>query len=316
MMSVGRNVIALSLVATLWPDFAAAQKAGVVTALEGNVTATRAAVPQPVVLKFKDDVFVNDRVVIGDRSLARLLLGGKAVVTVRERSALTITEVPGRSTIDLKSGTIAAAVAQDKMRPGEQIEVRTPNGVASVRGTAFIVEIVNASMSDGNAQGGTAVNHYVLTGEIVLTVGARVLTVPANNFASVTGGVVSSGIMNALMRARAGAGFAPRRMPMVSGAKDDAKQAVMKSTVAALTAGTLPIVEPPPPVPPTIQPPQVQQALLPGGGQDSFVPTPAPRQISPGPTPQPPLPPPAPPPPPRPDKPDRRPPDDRDRHCR
>src|SRR5207249_5191939 len=68
MMSVGRNVIALSLVATLWPDFAAAQKAGVVTALEGNVTATRAAVPQPVVLKFKDDVFVNDRVVTGDRS--------------------------------------------------------------------------------------------------------------------------------------------------------------------------------------------------------------------------------------------------------
>src|SRR5206468_3277634 len=100
---------------------------GSTTTLEGHVTAARTATPQPVALKFKDDVFVNDRVVTGDRSLARLLLGGRAVVTVRERSALTITELPGRSTIDLDSGKIAVAVAKDKMRPGDQIEVRTPN---------------------------------------------------------------------------------------------------------------------------------------------------------------------------------------------
>src|SRR5881409_2869418 len=182
MMSVGRNVIALSLVATLWPDFAAAQKAGVVTALEGNVTATRAAVPQPVVLKFKDDVFVNDRVVTGDRSLARLLLGGKAVVTVRERSALTITEVPGRSTVDLDSGKIAVAVAKDRMRPGEQIEVKTPNAVAAVRGTVFIAEVIRASTSADNAQGGTTANFYVLTGQVAVTSGTQTVTVGPNNF--------------------------------------------------------------------------------------------------------------------------------------
>src|SRR5438128_2537442 len=112
-MRVTRAFVALSLLATLWPAIATAQadKAGVVTTLEGHVTAARTATPQPVALKFKDDVFVNDRVVTGDRSLARLLLGGRAVVTVRERSALTITELPGRSTIDLDSGKIAVAAA-------------------------------------------------------------------------------------------------------------------------------------------------------------------------------------------------------------
>src|SRR5439155_353517 len=112
-MRVTRAFVALSLLATLWPAIATAQadKAGVVTTLEGHVTAARTATPQPVALKFKDDVFVNDRVVTGDRSLARLLLGGRAVVTVRERSALTITELPGRSptgTQPVEGGNTAA----------------------------------------------------------------------------------------------------------------------------------------------------------------------------------------------------------------
>ena len=42
-----------------------------------------------------------------------MLLGGKAVVTVRERSVITITEVPGRSTIELETGKFALAVARD-----------------------------------------------------------------------------------------------------------------------------------------------------------------------------------------------------------
>src|SRR5204863_2973625 len=108
-------------------------RAGVVTNLEGSATAARSRAPEPVALKFKDDVFLNDRIVTADRSIVRLLLGGKAVVTVRERSALTITEIPGRSTIDLDSGKIAVAVAREKMKPGDTIEVKTPNAVAAVR---------------------------------------------------------------------------------------------------------------------------------------------------------------------------------------
>src|SRR5881296_3152324 len=123
------------------PALAQATKAGVVTTLEGNVTAARAVAPQPVVLKFKDDVFQQDRVVTGEQSFARLLLGGKAVVSIRERSAVTITEVPGRSTIDIESGKIALSVARDRMQPGEVINIKTPNAVAGVRGTVVVAQV-------------------------------------------------------------------------------------------------------------------------------------------------------------------------------
>jgi hypothetical protein len=139
----GRPVAILMMLTFLVPSVARAQapKAGVVTTLEGNVTARRVALPAPVSLKFKDDIFLQDTVTTGDSSLARMLLGGKAVVTVRERSVLTITEVPGRSTLELESGKFALAVAREKMRPGEEIRIRTPNAVAGVRGTVVITEV-------------------------------------------------------------------------------------------------------------------------------------------------------------------------------
>ncbi|PYN22740.1 MAG: hypothetical protein DMD99_16030 [Candidatus Rokuibacteriota bacterium] len=139
-----RPVLAwLALAASLLPApaFAQATKAGNVTTLEGNVTAVRPIVAQPVPLKFKDDVFLQDRVVTGEQSFARLLLGGKAVVSIRERSAVTITEVPGRSTIEIESGKIALSVARDRMLPGEIINIKTPNAVAGVRGTVVVAEV-------------------------------------------------------------------------------------------------------------------------------------------------------------------------------
>jgi len=42
--------------------------------------------------------------------------------------------VPGKATIDLQAGKIALAVAKDKMRPGESIEIRAANAVAGIRG--------------------------------------------------------------------------------------------------------------------------------------------------------------------------------------
>lgn len=272
MTAVGRIAIVIALLAGLWPGFVSAQatKAGVVTTLEGNVTAARSTAAQPVALKFKDDVFINDRVVTGDRSLARLLLGGKAVVTVRERSALTITEVPGRSTIDLDSGKVAVAVAKDKMKPGEQIEVKTPNAVAAVRGTVFIAEVVRASASASNAQGGSTASFYVLTGQVAVTTGTQVVTVGPNGFASVTGGIVNSGVMTPAMRVNATSGLKSSGLPKVSGAENDAKQTVMNTTVATFTAASLPIVAAPTtPPPPTIPQASAQNVPLTPGGSPS-----------------------------------------------
>jgi len=117
----------------------AQEKVGVVTTAIGPVSVARASLP-PEPLKFKDDVFVHDRVTTGEDAVTRILLGGKVIVTARERSTLTITEVPGLSTINLTSGRIAVAVEKSKMNPGERVDIRTPNAVAGVRGTVLVVE--------------------------------------------------------------------------------------------------------------------------------------------------------------------------------
>jgi hypothetical protein len=140
------SVVAAVVLALPHPAPAQETKAaGVVTTLQGTATVTRVAAaqtPEQVLpLKFREDVFARDRVRTDDQSLVRILLGGRAVVTVRERSELTITETPDVQTIEIKTGKIALAVAKEKMKPNERIDVKTPNAVAGVRGTVLITEV-------------------------------------------------------------------------------------------------------------------------------------------------------------------------------
>jgi hypothetical protein len=127
--------VSMSVAAPAWSQ----EKVGVVTAVVGPVTVARTSTP-PEPLKFKDDIFTRDRVTTGENAITRILFGGKVIVTARERSTLTISEVPGLSTIELPSGRIAVAVDRTRMKPGERVEVRTPSAIAGVRGTVFIVE--------------------------------------------------------------------------------------------------------------------------------------------------------------------------------
>ena len=154
-------LVALAATLAAWTPAAAegGRPAGIVTALVGTATVSRASLGAPRVLKFRDDVMLHDRIATGDESLARILLGGKAVITVRERSVVTITELPHVSTVDVESGKIALAVAKERMRPGESIELRTPNAVAGIRGTVVIAEVTR--------QGGAASTRFtLLTGVI------------------------------------------------------------------------------------------------------------------------------------------------------
>jgi hypothetical protein len=127
------------------PILASAQSddsAGVVTTVNGDATLLRAvAAAQPVSLRMRDEIFVRDRIQTREHSLVRVLLGGKALITVRELSILTVTEEASRVTVDLQSGKVGVAVVKARMRPGEIIEIRTPNATAAVRGTVFVVEV-------------------------------------------------------------------------------------------------------------------------------------------------------------------------------
>lgn len=122
---------------------AAPNLAGQVAAVAGPVTVTRADA-SPFPLKFRDTLYWRDVVDARKNGIARLLLGGKTTVTIRELSTVELREdiqAEGiRYTVGLLSGKVRASVARMLMRPGEQVEVWTRNVSASVRGTDFIVE--------------------------------------------------------------------------------------------------------------------------------------------------------------------------------
>lgn len=267
MLRLSRPVLALFTLVAFWPAFALAQtKAGVVTTLQGSATAARTALPQPVALKFKDDVFQNDRIVTGDQSIVRMLLGGKAVVTVRERSSLTITEVPGKSTIDLDVGKIAVAVAREKLRPGESIEIKTPNAVAAVRGTAFVIEVIRATAALDAAQAGVTTNAYWFRGVGTLTIANQVFNMAAGLFFSGTGTQGATSNMTPQQQQNALSGVTPDPQN-AAGGQDNAKNQALGTTVATFTqpgGGALAVVAAPTPPPPPVAPPQ--PVLLPGGG--------------------------------------------------
>jgi hypothetical protein len=140
-MPRGLAVVAVLSLLTSFPALSAAQdRAGVVTTLTGRASVARAVASQPQPLGFKDDVFPRDRIATAEQSLVRMLLGGKALVTVRELSTFTISEEAQRATIDLQGGKIGVAAARQLFRPGERLEIRTPNAVASIRGTLLVAE--------------------------------------------------------------------------------------------------------------------------------------------------------------------------------
>ena len=123
--------------------------AGVVTTLSGQATVARASAPSALALRFKDDVYARDRITTAEKSLVRVLLGGKALLTVRELSVLTLEEGPERATVSLSEGKVALGVLHGRMGPHEAIEVRTPNAIAAVRGTIFLVEILRPPAGGG-----------------------------------------------------------------------------------------------------------------------------------------------------------------------
>ena len=149
------KVVVGGVAALMLPFLASAEAApevGVVTTLQGEATVARTASTAPLPLKFRDSIFEKDRINTGEKSIVKVLMGGRAIVTVRELSVLTITEEVGRTVVNLESGKIAVGVAKERMKPGETLEVHTPNAVAAVRGTVFVVEVARqgAQVGGGN----------------------------------------------------------------------------------------------------------------------------------------------------------------------
>src|SRR5882672_9376882 len=136
-----RFLVVVPLILFPTSSWAQAPELGVVTTLQGQASVARVSAAGALPLKFKDAVFDRDRIQTGEESIVKVLMGGKAIVTIRELSVLTITEELGKTTINLTSGKIAVGVVKQRMKPGDRLEVHTPNAVAAVRGTVFVVEV-------------------------------------------------------------------------------------------------------------------------------------------------------------------------------
>ena len=148
-----RSLLTLALLLTfICPVWAQDTKGvGVVTALTGQAGLKRPQAPETP-LKLRDNLFVRDVVDTQKESLARILLMGKSTVTVRELSRFEIREEvrpdgSQRALINLAEGKIRVMVARRLMRPGDEVEIRTPNAVAAVRGSDGIIEV--STLPDG-----------------------------------------------------------------------------------------------------------------------------------------------------------------------
>ncbi|MCH7915889.1 MAG: FecR domain-containing protein, partial [Deltaproteobacteria bacterium] len=143
----GSLLLSFSLI---FPALASAQQAvGIVTALKGKAQLTRATTQ--TALRFKDDLILRDLIDTQEKSLTRVLFGGKSTVTVRELSRLEVREelLPGgatRTVHELSSGSILVNVARSLMRRGDEVQIRTPNAVAAVRGSTIFAQY-NAALA-------------------------------------------------------------------------------------------------------------------------------------------------------------------------
>ena len=96
-----RHAALAALLVAAHPIGAAAQSSltGVVTILQGSVTATRPSVPEPIPLQLRDGIFADEWIATGENAFARILLGGKAIVTLQQRSSVQISEELATSTL-------------------------------------------------------------------------------------------------------------------------------------------------------------------------------------------------------------------------
>ena len=113
--STGATAAFLMLV--IFSNVAAAvprQPVAVVSTLSGDVTVGRAGGSIP--LKFKDEIFPDDAIKTADQSIVRLLLREKALMTVQQRSLLTLRDEQGTSMVALEAGQIGVSMADRQQR--------------------------------------------------------------------------------------------------------------------------------------------------------------------------------------------------------
>ncbi len=123
-----------------------AERIGTVLAVDGiaEVRATDATAWSP--LCFRDAILLGDTVRTEANSKLKVLMRDESIMTMSEQSNMTFTEFlltpqRQRSVLSLLVGTLKVFTSR-LFGKGSGVDVRTPNAVAGVRGTTFIVRFI------------------------------------------------------------------------------------------------------------------------------------------------------------------------------
>ncbi|GIX48061.1 MAG: hypothetical protein KatS3mg131_2272 [Candidatus Tectimicrobiota bacterium] len=140
----GLAVVLVALAGSAWGQ--APERIGTVLLVEGVAEVRAEGATEWERLRFRDAVFVRDTVRTAAESKVKFLLRDDSILTLGERSELELTEFllregQRRSILSLLVGTVRVLTTR-LFGVGSELEVRTPNSVVGVRGTAFIVRFV------------------------------------------------------------------------------------------------------------------------------------------------------------------------------
>jgi hypothetical protein len=116
---------------------------GTVLAVQGTAEVQAQNATTWEALRFRDAIYLNDTVRTAENGQVKVLLRDETILTLAERSEMRFTEFlltqnQRRTLVDLALGKLRV-LTTTFFGGGSAVEVRTPNTVAGVRGTIFVV---------------------------------------------------------------------------------------------------------------------------------------------------------------------------------
>lgn len=140
---VGLSLIAMLMVLSTSGRAQEADRIGTVLAVEGVVQIQAQGATTWTQLRFRDAILRGDTVRTAAAGKLKVLLRDESIMTLAEQSEMTfteflLTEQQQRSVVSLLIGTVKV-LTRRVLGSGAAVEVHTPNAVAGVRGTIFIV---------------------------------------------------------------------------------------------------------------------------------------------------------------------------------
>lgn len=98
------------------------------------------------VLENGSKVYYGDTIVVSEKSNAQVLFLDQTVITIGEKSELTIDEFvydpetnDGKFVSNIKSGTIKIITGEISKKDPDNLEIKIPTGTIGARGTEFVV---------------------------------------------------------------------------------------------------------------------------------------------------------------------------------